>query len=186
MKFRDVGGANPSLGTSLKRLSSAVEREAYTLRQRRFDPVSLYQQGTVAQLGERPPSKRKVAGSIPAGSTNKGVSSSGKTSGSNPEDGGSIPSTPARHESNAPMTKTYIQCRLRRPHLAGSGHAEMVAYLPTKGTNGIAVEAGRSVTIASDTDARPWSIVSASGPDIDESHVQRKRREGKELSEAIR
>ena len=84
------------------------------------------------------------------------------------------------------MTRTYIQCRLRRPHLVGSGHAEMVAYLPTKGTNGIAVEAGRSVMITSDTDTRPWSIVSASGPVIDEAHVQRKRREGKELSEVIR
>ena len=70
-----VGGANPSLGTSLKRLSSAAEREAYILRQRRFDPVSLYQHGTVAQPGERPPCKRKVAGSIPAGSTKSGVSS---------------------------------------------------------------------------------------------------------------
>ncbi len=84
------------------------------------------------------------------------------------------------------MTKTYIQCRLRRARLVGDGHSEMVAYLPTRGTNGLAVEAGRSVTIASDADARPWSIVSASGPVIDEAHILRKRREGKGLSEVIR
>ena len=84
------------------------------------------------------------------------------------------------------MTKTYTQCRLRRARLVGNGHSEMVAYLPTRGTNGVTVKAGRSVMMASDADARPWSIVSASGPVIDEAHILRKRREGKGLSEVIR
>ena len=84
------------------------------------------------------------------------------------------------------MTKRYVQCRLRRPHEGGSGHAEMVAYLPTRGTNGLEVATGRSVVIATDADARPWSIVSVSDLAVDAAFIDRKERECRRLSQALR
>ena len=57
----------------------------------------------------------------------------------------------------------YVQCRLRKPLVNGAGYSEMVAYLPTFGSNGQTVASGRAVVIAEDADLRPWSIVSASG-----------------------
>lgn len=72
----------------LQGLSSAEEREAYTLRQRRFDPVSPYQNaGEVQQLRDRssirriPALQAGDAGADPAGSTNLGASSKGKDIG---------------------------------------------------------------------------------------------------------
>ena len=84
------------------------------------------------------------------------------------------------------MTKNYMQCRLRRQLRDGAGHSEMVAYLPTHGINGMAVEAGRSVAIVSDADERPWSIMSVSESIVDAAYITRKRNEGKRLSEALR
>ena len=84
------------------------------------------------------------------------------------------------------MTKAFVQCRLRRSSACGAGYAEMVAYLPTHGTNGLSVEAGRLVAIASDSDPRPWSIVAAAGPVIDAAFIRRKRSEGRQLSQALR
>ena len=84
------------------------------------------------------------------------------------------------------MTKRYVQCRLRRPHAGGSGYAEMVAYLPSHGTNGLEVATGRSVAIAADADPRPWSILSASDVAVDAAFIDRKEREGRRLSRMLR
>ena len=56
----------------------------------------------------------------------------------------------------------YRQCRLRRRHQDLKGYAEMVTYLPLRGTNGRSVEVGHVVVLAEDSDHRPWSIVAAS------------------------
>lgn len=108
-----------------------------------------------------------------------------KMPSSNLGDVGSIPATPAK-ERRTTMTRAFVQCRLRRSSVCGGGHAEMVAYLPTHGTNGLAVEPGRLVVIATDSDTRPWSIVSAPGPVVDAAFIERKRSEGRRLSQALR
>ncbi len=82
--------------------------------------------------------------------------------------------------------RQFIQCRLRRSHLAGLGHSEMVAYLPTHGTNGRAVTTGRSVTITGDRDACPWLIVAASDQRVDQGFMTRKRDEGRNIAGVIR
>ena len=84
------------------------------------------------------------------------------------------------------MTRAFVQCRLRRSSAYGAGYSEMVAYLPTRGTNGLAVEAGRQVAIASDSDPRPWSIISVPGPVVDAAFIERKRSEGRRLSRVLR
>jgi hypothetical protein len=72
------------------------------------------------------------------------------------------------------MTRNYVQCRLRRQLNDGAGHSEMVAYLPTHGTNGLAVVAGRDVAMATDADPRPWSILSVSESVVDATYLRRK------------
>lgn len=79
----------------------------------------------------------------------------------------------------------YVQCRLRRPLVNGAGYSEMVAYLPTLGTNGRSVASGRAVVIAEDADLRPWSIVSASDRVVDAAYLRRKHRESRRLSEVV-
>lgn len=83
------------------------------------------------------------------------------------------------------MTKDYVQCRLRRQLNDGAGHSEMVAYLPTLGTNGLAVVAGRDVTIAADADPRPWSILSVSESIVDAAYIRRKHKESRHLSRVV-
>ena len=76
-----------------KRLSSAEEREAYTLRQRRFEPVSRYQHGLVVQRGESLPRKQEMPGQIRPGPPMHGCRLMAKTMVSKSMDAGSIPAT---------------------------------------------------------------------------------------------
>lgn len=80
----------------------------------------------------------------------------------------------------------YIQARLRRPHLDDDGHEEMVLWIPEYGTNGVRVEAGRTVSPPkSDPDQRPWEILSASEPTQPEEYFQRKRGERRDKMTSV-
>ena len=76
--------------------------------------------------------------------------------------------------------KLYRQCRLRREHINGVGHQQMVTYLPMHGTNGVEVIAGRVVSLPEDPDGRPWLVEQASEQVVDETFIRRKRSEGRD------
>lgn len=76
--------------------------------------------------------------------------------------------------------KRFRQCRLRRDHLAGTGYQQLVTYLPTHGSNGIEVLAGRHVVLTEDSDIRPWFIEHASPEMVDETYMRRKRNEARD------